>query len=58
MVEYCDARSISSIYDACHKLIADPEHRLALEERIRTTSLRTWDDVAEDVEAVLRPAAV
>ena len=54
MVEYCDAQSISSIYDACHKLIADPEHRLALEKKISETSLRTWDDVARDLETVLQ----
>tara|TARA_R100000935_G_scaffold34212_1_gene54829 strand:- start:297 stop:1730 length:1434 start_codon:yes stop_codon:yes gene_type:complete len=56
MVEYCDARSISSIYDACHKLIADPEHRRALEKKIQATSLRTWDEVTDDVEAVLHQA--
>ncbi|NUH65532.1 glycosyltransferase [Sulfitobacter sp. S0837] len=58
MVEYCDARSISSIYDACHKLIADPEHRQVLEEKISQTSLRTWDDVAKDVETVLHQTHV
>ena len=53
MVEYCDAHSIDSIYKACHRLIADPEHRRALEQKISETTLRTWDDVADDVEAVL-----
>ena len=53
LVEYCDAHSISSIYEACHRLIADPEHRRALEQKISTSALRTWDDVAQDVEAVL-----
>jgi len=49
LVEYCDAHSISSIYDACHKLIADPDHRRALESKIAGTSLRTWDDVTSDL---------
>lgn len=53
MVAYCDAHSISSIYEACHKLIAEPEYRRALEKKISDTSLRTWDDVAQDVEIVL-----
>ncbi|MFG6562218.1 glycosyltransferase family 4 protein [Sulfitobacter sp. 1A15299] len=53
MVAYCDAHSISSIYDACYKLIAVPNYRRELEQKISATSLRTWDDVAQDVEAVL-----
>ncbi|WP_260013097.1 glycosyltransferase family 1 protein [Sulfitobacter sp. W074] len=53
MVEYCDAHSISSIYDACCKLITEPEHRRALEQKINATSLRTWDEVAHDIETVL-----
>ena len=53
MVAYCDAHSISSIYDACYKLIADPNYRRELEQKISATSLRTWDDVAQDVETVL-----
>ncbi|MBM1817427.1 glycosyltransferase family 4 protein [Pseudosulfitobacter pseudonitzschiae] len=53
LVEYCDAHSISSIYDACHKLIANPDHRRALEKRISQASLRTWDDVTTELlEAV------
>ena len=49
LVEYCDAESIDSIYRACRKLIADPDHRKALEARIAGTRLRTWDDVTEDI---------
>ena len=49
LVEYCDAESIDSIYRACRKLIADPDHRKALEARIAATRLRTWDDVTEDI---------
>ncbi|MEI4263451.1 glycosyltransferase family 4 protein [Roseovarius sp. D0-M9] len=48
MVEYCDARSIDSIYAACRKLIAEPDHRTALEARIASTRLRSWDDVTSD----------
>lgn len=53
LVEYCNAHSISSIYDACHKLIADPDHRRALEQKIAKKSLRTWDDVTDDFMNVL-----
>ena len=53
LVEYCNAHSISSIYDACHKLIADPDYRRALEQKIAKKSLRTWDDVTDDFMTVL-----
>ena len=53
MVEYCDASSIDSIYQACRKLIADPAHRQTLEAKLASTRLRTWDDVTEDVLAAL-----
>lgn len=53
LVEYCDAHSINSIYDACHKLISNPDHRRALEREISGASLRTWDDVTNDfLEAI------
>ena len=48
MVEYCDAHSLDSIHAACRKLIAEPKHRAALEAKIATTTLRTWDDVTND----------
>lgn len=58
LVEYCDAHSITSIYDACHKLIANPDHRRMLETKIARTELRTWDHVAEDFfEALTRTDA-
>lgn len=53
MVEYCDAQSISSIHAACRRLIADPDHRRALEQRIRDTRLRSWDDVVADFVELL-----
>ena len=53
LVEYCDAHSINSIYDACHKLIGNPTHRHALEEKIAKTSLRTWDNVTDDIITTL-----
>jgi len=53
MVEYCDAQSISSIQDACRRLISDPKYRIELEARIAKTSLRTWDDVTSDFLAIL-----
>jgi glycosyltransferase involved in cell wall biosynthesis len=48
MVEYCDAHSLDSIHAAARKLIADPAHRMALEAKIRSTKLRSWEDVAQD----------
>jgi len=53
MVEYCDPHSLDSIEAACLKLIDDPGHRQALEARIRSAQLRSWDDVTHDMlEAV------
>jgi glycosyltransferase involved in cell wall biosynthesis len=48
MVEYCDAQSLDSIHAACRKLIAEPDHRAALEAKIAATELRTWDHVTGD----------
>jgi glycosyltransferase involved in cell wall biosynthesis len=54
LVEYCDPTSIDSIAEACLRLIADPDRRLALEQKIRESTLRSWDDVARDlVSAVI-----
>lgn len=49
MVEYCDAHSISSIRDACKRLIMDDDRRTELEQRIKNTQLRSWDDVTNDL---------
>ena len=48
MVEYCDAHSLDSIHAAARRLIADPDHRRALEARIAAATLRSWDDVTGD----------
>lgn len=48
MVEYCDAHSLDSIHAAARRLIADPDHRRALEARIAARKLRGWDDVTRD----------
>jgi glycosyltransferase involved in cell wall biosynthesis len=53
MVEYCDPLSVASIAAACRRLIADPDHRRALEARIARTRLRSWDDVARDLIAAV-----
>ncbi|MBM3612033.1 MAG: glycosyltransferase family 4 protein, partial [Alphaproteobacteria bacterium] len=53
MVEYCDPLSVASIAAACRRLIADPDHRRALETRITRTRLRSWDDVARDLIAAV-----
>ena len=52
LVEYCDGENISSIADAV-KLLTDPAHRSALEDKIRATKLRGWDDVAKDLSKAL-----
>ena len=53
MVEYCDPHSRDDIEAACLKLIDDPGHRQALEARIRSARLRSWDDVAADIFAAI-----
>ena len=59
LVEYCDPADMASIEAACLRLIADPAHRRALEERIARTRLRSWADVSADLMALLErdPAA-
>ncbi len=49
LVEYCDPVSIDSIMEACLRLIGNPAHRAHLEERIKETHLRSWEDVAYDL---------
>lgn len=53
LVEYCDPVSIDSIAAACRRLASDPGHRNLLEARIRSARLRSWDDVASDLLAVV-----
>lgn len=53
MVEYCDPYDMSSIEAACLRLIADPAHRAALEDRIAQTTLRSWADVSRDLAGFL-----
>jgi glycosyltransferase involved in cell wall biosynthesis len=53
LVEYCDPTSIDSIAEACLRLIKDREHRTNLEQKIRGTNLRSWDDVAKDLVLVI-----
>lgn len=56
LVEYCDAGSIGSIAEACRRLIADPDRRIALEEKIAAKTLRSWQDVAADyIDALKTP---
>lgn len=54
LVEYCDVQSIGSIYAACRRLIEEPTRRKALETKIANTTLRTWDDVANDVVELIK----
>jgi len=54
MVEYCDPHSLDSIAAACLRLIDDPDHRAALQERIAAAHLRSWDDVAHDMLEAVR----
>lgn len=48
LVEYCDAMSVRSIAEAVLRL-NDPSHRTTLENKIKTTDLRSWSDVAQDM---------
>ena len=53
LVEYCDPHDIDDIEAACLRLIDDPAHRRALEARIGSARLRSWDDVATDMLAAI-----
>ena len=53
LVEYCDPLSVDSIADAVRRLIYQPEHREALENKIKSTRLRDWADVARDLKRIL-----
>lgn len=53
LVEYCDPCDMASIEEACLKLIADPAHRAALEERIASATLRSWANVSQDLHTIL-----
>jgi len=54
MVEYCDPHSLDSIEAACLRLIDNPEHRQDLEARITPDRLRSWEEVARDMLAVVK----
>ena len=43
-----DVTVVPSIAEACRILTADSERRKKLEERIKATPLRSWDDVLHD----------
>ncbi len=49
LVEYCNAQSINSIYEASRQLIENSTHRKQLEAKIAATRLRSWDDVVKDL---------
>ena len=49
LVEYCDPNSVDSIAAAVRTLVATPERRRELEEKIAAARLRSWGDVAEDL---------
>ena len=53
LVEYCDPLSVDSIADAVRRLIYQLEHREALENKIKSTRLRDWADVARDLKRIL-----
>lgn len=54
MVEYCNPNSVESIASAARRLICDPAHVAELEERIKSTTLRTWQDVGQDILSALQ----
>ena len=52
LVEYCDAKRVSSIAAAVMKVL-DADHRGALEHKIANARLRGWDDVSKDLVSIL-----
>lgn len=54
LVEYCDPTSVSSIAEAVWRLFSEPEHRIALENKIKVTKLRNWHDVGRDLREVAK----
>lgn len=54
LVEYCDPHDMTSIEEACLRLIADPAHRKALEAKIAAATLRSWADVSRDLHVLLK----
>lgn len=49
LVMYCDPTSVSNIAEAVWKLVSEPEERILLENKIKTTKLRGWHDVGNDL---------
>lgn len=49
LVMYCDPSSVSNIAEAVWKLVSEPERRILLENKIKTTQLRSWHDVGSDL---------
>jgi len=49
LVMYCDPISVSNIAEAVWKLVSEPEERILLENKIKTTQLRGWHDVGNDL---------
>lgn len=54
LVEYCDPFSIESIASSIEKLVYQPDYRKSLENKIKHTQLRNWEDVANDLATLLK----
>lgn len=54
LVEYCDPASIESIANSVKKLVYQPDYRKSLENKIKHTQLRNWEDVANDLATLLK----
>lgn len=52
LVRYCDPTSITSITEACRGLLEDPQALPEMERKIAAATLRSWQDVAQDLLAV------
>ena len=53
LVDYANPNSFEEIREQARKLILDVPHRLARAEGIRNAKLRRWDEVADDLWAIL-----
>jgi hypothetical protein len=58
MCIYVDPSDIEDIYSKIAMLLADPEHRSRLESRIARSKLKTWDQVSDELMAIILANAV
>ena len=55
LVEYCDPLSVNSIAEAIRRLVYEQGYRQSLENKIQSTHLRNWSDVAQNLKQIIEP---